>query len=274
MQTFAEVGVFMDDFKIMLKTMLSLEAVFNARKIKLRKTILFFLIINIGFSFPFVFSLLKMEQLSITAFIEPSDLEAVEIRSWLKDIRIEEDVLVYTGSEPYQRFEVGSHVILFDYDDSSETEEGLVARITKHYMMINPGIVLFSDYRGFERVNFSNFSNLETGDYFFKNALRGSIGQWIIPIGIVFYLIFLAMNAFFIFGMSLIAILFKFGDKVRLTYKETLSMVIYASVMPTVFTSLLTLFFNLLGLNLILYNFGTFLIYMLVRKRFLKAPKQ
>ncbi len=270
----------MNYFNEIGKTALSIKAIYACRKTPLYISIAFFLMINIGFTFPFVVSMLTLNQVSLESFITPEIVEEVNLdltADVLKGLYFEDDRLQSKDGVVKQEIFIGDIKVLIDLEDQEDSEatrDTYIARITEEYMELNYGMQLFSDYNNFELRDLEDMSNSDILDYFLVNGLRGSTKQWYFPISSLFYIVFTSMNTFFIFGMSLIAMLFRFGDNIKLKYKETLNIVIYCSVLPTVITVILTLMFDILGLNLILYNFGTFAMYIIVRRKFLKNPKK
>lgn len=273
-------------FKEIIKTSISLDSVYRARKTPLWITLIFFLLINVGFSFPFTFNMLKLEQMSVANFIEPAILEKAEADNslfFLEEVVMQAGVLSIENANQEEIvamknsvIDIGTFKIRFDYDDldESSTDSNVYAvRLTKNYMEMNLGVPMVTLYNTFEDVELKDLTHLERLDYFFVNGLRSTIKQWILPLGLFFYFAFLSINTVFVLGMSVLAILFRIGDKVKLTYKESLNMVVYASVIPIVISVVLSFMFNALGLNMIIYNFGTLGIYMLVRKKYLKNPK-
>ena len=262
--------------KEIMKTGLSTSAIFNSRKTPIAFTILFFVIINIGFSFPFLFSVLTLNNISAQTFIDPVTYEAMNDNpdlSFLKTMSMKKGRIVQKGYDDMQSFNLGGIGVLYDYHDELDSqyhENGFAIRITETYMEMKFGMTIYSSYEAFEDRTFSEMTSQELAEFFLIGGLRGSVSQWILPIGMFFYAAFFFMNLVFIVGLSFIALMFRLGDGIKLNYKETLNIVVYSSVLPTILSVVIALFFNGLGLNMIIYNFGTFIMYMLVRKNHLK----
>lgn len=268
-------GVAMQYFKEMGKTALSIKSIYECRKVPTIITIIFFLVINIGFTFPFAFSVISLEQVTVNRFIDETTFEELAVSDdfdFLKKMSLKDGQIINNGYDEIEEIAVGSQIYIFDYNDTLVDDDNRLytARITKDYMEIHFGLRLYSDYTYFEDTSFDNMSNPELIDYFLIGGLRRSTGQWALPISLAFYLVFFVTNTFFVLGMSLLALIFRLGDAVKLTYRETLNIVVYASVLPIIVSIFIPLIFNAIGLNLIIYNFGTFGMYMIVRNKFLK----
>ncbi len=266
----------MDSIKDLLKTALSFKAIFQSRRHSTLLIIVFYLILNIGFTFPFVLGLLKMDQLDAGNFVAEGTIEALTQDPQflvLKQSEIKNGVFL-PANDDLTVIEAGDLIIAIDPEDSieSDRETGFTARITDKYMYMNVAIPLYFDFQSFEDTRFDNMETLDILNYFLKNGLSASISQWLLPILMVFYLIFLLINTFFVAIVIALACLFRLGDKVKLSIKETINVVILSTVMPTVLAAVVSIVFNLLGLNLIIYNFGTFAVFMIVRKLYLN-PK-
>lgn len=263
-------------FKAIVKTSVSLKSIYECRKEKTYVSILFFLLINVGFVFPFIFGILTLEQVTIGTFLDPSQLEAVnESKSldFLKTMSLVDGYLEMDDNYDLANVPVGNYTLSIDLKDTYTRDKDLAPttiRLSKAYMEMNLGVTLFADYQHFEDINFTDMSNEDILDYFIMNGLRSSVAQWVYPVALFFYLAFVAINLIFVLGMSFLAMIFRVRDHVKLSYKETLNIVIYASVMPIIISVVVTMIFNALGLNLIIYNFGTIIVYMLVRKKYLK----
>lgn len=256
------------------KSTVSIKSVFENRKLPLWVTFLFFLITTIGFTFPFVIGLASSDQISSRLLLGEEAEVILNSLDWtdIKSMNMTNGHLV-GESKPVQIYQVGDKNFVLDYSDtiSTENEIGFAGRITQDYMYFNIGFPLYSDYQTFENADFSMYSNIEIFDYFLKNGFRASIKQWFIPIYMLFYLVFLSINMFFIFGVTLLALLFRLGDRIKLSVFETLNIVVYSSAMPTVVSIIMSIFFGFLGMNLLIYNFGTLAIYMFVRKKYLNV---
>lgn len=276
------------NFRDIIKTTISIEAIYRCRKTPLIISLFFFIMINVGFAFPFVFGVVKLDQINVTNYIPieaVTDFEEDPTTDFLRSYHVQDGELMGNSPEGITTINIDSYSMLVDLEDTmsqekinkgSENEQEVPAysaRVTKDYIEINIGVQIVSTYDNFEVISLENKTKTEILNYFLINTLRSSLKQWVIPLFMFFYLVFLLMNTVFVGGMSLLAMLFRVGDRIKLSYKETLNVVIYSSVIPTVIAAITSIFLNMLGVNLLIYNFGTFLVYMIVRKKFLKNPK-
>jgi len=276
------------DFKNIIKTTVSLKAIFYCRKVPIFMSVLFFALINIGFAFPFVVGVVKLDQINITNYIPIEAVESFEkdpSSDFLSTMKIEQGILSGDTPEGMTEIAMDDYVILLDLDDEYEKlkasngskdelySKSYVAHVTRDYILINFGVEIIATYSNFEQTNFAQMAKIDILNFFLINTLRSSMKQWVVPLFMFFYVVFLLMNSVFIVGMSVLALLFRVGDRIKLSFKETFNVVIYSSVIPTVIAAFTSVFFNMLGINLLIYNFGTFLVYMAVRRRFMKNPK-
>jgi maltodextrin utilization protein YvdJ len=265
------------DLKTIAKTAVSFKAIFECRNSKTYRMVVLFMLINIGFIFPFVVGVLSLEQISVATFLSPNEIQQINEKTsldFLKNLTIHEGYLEV--DDPYKNFaeSVGNYTLTMDYEDNYvETEEMTppTIRLSEAYMEMRLGITLFADYQNFEDIAFKDLSNAKIIDYFVKNGIKNSVGQWLFPVVLFFYLAFLIVNFLFILGMSALGLLFGFRDHVKLSYKETLNVVIGSSVIPVILSMVITLLFDTLGLNLMIYNFGTIAVFMIVRKKYMKS---
>lgn len=218
-----------------------------------------------------------MDQIDVTNYIPIEAVEQFEQEEqydFLNQWMVKDGKLIGDIPEEITKIQLDQYVIVIDPEDQWVEENATYsAHLTKEYIEIDIGVQLISDYNHFDSIALTNMTKTDILNYFLKNTLASTMKQWVAPLFTFFYLVFLFMNSFFVGGMSLLALLFRVGDKVKLTYKETLNLVIYSSVIPILIASISSIFLNMLGVNLLIYNFGTFLVYMIVRKRFLKNPK-
>ena len=254
------------------KSLYSIKAIFDSRKSPMWFALLFFLLLNVGFAFPFTYSFTKLEQINAASFLSEEEISALENTGeldFLKSASIVDGKLIGIESG-IKSIKIVKYEVVIDMDDEYTQSQEPFARLTSEYMMLNPGIKLYSNYEGFEVLDLSSASSKQALDYFLKQGLKGSISQWIIPLSVFFFIAFLMVNVLFVFGMSLLALLFRFGDKVRVTYPEILKMVIFSTTLPAVISILVTMPTSLLGLNLMIYDFGTIIMYMILRRNHLK----
>lgn len=267
------------NFKTMIKTTVSIRSIYECRKVPVFISVLFFIFINVGFAFPFVLSVIKMDQINVTNYIPVEAVEQFEQEDqydFLNQLSVADGKLTGDVPEGITKIQLDQYIIIIDPRDQwiqTEEEGAYSAHLTEDYIEIDVGVQMISDYSRFDTVDLTDMTKTEILNYFLKNTLASTMKQWVAPLFTFFYLVFLFMNSFFVGGMSLLALLFRVGDRVKLTYKETLNIVIYSSVIPILIASLSCIFLNMLGINLLIYNFGTFFVYMIVRKRFLKNPK-
>jgi len=276
------------DVKNIIKTTISLKAIFLCRKAPILISVLFFALINTGFAFPFVVGVVKLDQINITNYIPIEAVESFEkdeSSDFLTTMKIENGVLSGNTPEGMTELRMDDYVILVDLDDeydkanekngskNEQSTKNYVARVTRDYIDISLGVEIVATYSNFEQTHFEKMNKTDILNFFLINTLRSSMKQWVVPLFMFFYVVFLLMNSVFIIGMSVLALLFRVGDRIKLTFKETFNVVIYSSVIPTVIAAFTSIFFNMLGVNLLIYNFGTFLVYMAVRRRYMKNPK-
>jgi hypothetical protein len=262
--------------KDILKTPLSFEAIFKSRKAPLPIAILFFLLINIGFSFPFAFEMLTLRHVDSSVFLTEEEINKFSLQEEFKIIKslyLDDNELKSELTNNVQTIALNNKKVLINLENDNFDEEEYLAVFTKEYAYLNLGIKIYSDYVDIENTSFSDMDEKEILDFALKNILSKSIGQWFLPIYVMFYLAFLSINTLFVLGMSVLAIIFRIGDKIKLSYVETLKLVIFSSVMPVIISVIGTIPFNLLGLNVLIFDFGTFAVYMIVRSRFLKHSK-
>ena len=262
-----------------MKTPLSLKAVYDSRKMPLIISLIFLLMLQTGYVFPMFLDLITIQDVDAGYFLDSTtneSLENLDLDLSLGALSIVNHKLVVPSdvqTDKVENFSLSTLNIMVDYRDQYDYDKAAIQptiRITQDYATLDFGILLYATYDHFKDMSFDQMTASEFVDYFMNQIIINSKSQWLLPLTGALYGIFTLMNLLFLLGMSGLAMIFRMGDRKQLKYKETFTLMIYASVLPTMIAMIVGLIAGGIGFSVLIYNFGIIMMYFIVRKKYLK----
>ncbi len=282
----------MKKFKLMFKSLYSMDAIYELRKMPIILSLIFGLVLSMMQMTPFGFSLMKDETYRWDEKIWTlTDEEKVKLVESLPDYSIVDGHL--TGSDYYE-IKVNSDVSILFNGDANSINNGLVfnqdhlvfVEQGRQYQLsyvlfngdansINNGLVFNQDHLVFVEqgrqyqlsyvaYEGTNFATANYDDVFAPFAV-GLKPHLMAPFLLANYQSGILTFLIYSFVVAAISMLLKFGHTTFLKFKEVLNIVIYSATIPSV----IALVFGMLitpAFTTLIFNFGTPIVAYVVYK--------
>lgn len=248
----------MKKFKLMFKSLYSMDAIYELRKMPIILSLIFGLVLSMMQMTPFGFSLMKDETYRWDEKIWTlTDEEKVKLVESLPDYSIVDGHL--TGSDYYE-IKVNSDVSILFNGDANSINNGLVFN-QDHLVFVEQGRQYQLSYVPYEG---TNFATANYDDVFAPFAV-GLKPHLMAPFLLANYQSGILTFLIYSFVVATISMLLKFGHTTFLKFKEVLNIVIYSATIPSV----ISLVFGMLitpAFTTLIFNFGTPIVAYVVYK--------
>jgi maltodextrin utilization protein YvdJ len=262
-------------FRYFIGSLKSLKSIFDFRNEKGNKVLLYFILVNLIFSFPMNLHQIRNKGLNL-------DAERVLIRERITEdfvAQLPNDCSISTiGINCHESVDVevdaGDLLMVFNASDDYEAlNDNLVFYKDKIIFRRNDRVTESSYELYYEIVDFQALKqqDVKEATTILVNGFEESSHPLDIPFGIVMYTgTNLFMNGLYILIAGVLARLLKYGhSNIFPSYKELVKMFVFASTWPSVIGFGLGLF-ELYPFMNVIYQFGTPLMFLLVYNRQIK----
>ncbi|MGL4335553.1 MAG: DUF1189 family protein [Turicibacter sp.] len=256
----------MKTLKLMLRTVFSIDAIYELRKTPIIFTIIFGMFLSTLLMTPFAFSMLKDETYRFDEkFWMLTDDEKEEIMVSLPDGKIQDGKLTVTESSKIKvrddiaigfNTNTANYVngVIFESDQVTFVEQGRMYTMLYHY---------------FEGLDFSELKKMDVEegyDLLFSTVAKGLKPLMVLPNVVQNYQTGMLTVFIYAFIVALLSMLLKYGHTSFISYKEVLNIVIYSATLPVIIALLIG--FITPAFTILIFNYGTPLFaYSVYRKK-------
>lgn len=255
----------MTKIKQMFRAVYSAEAVYKLRKMPIFVTMLIAVFLGIIHMTPFTIRFFSLEiyRFDVQMWELDVDAQVQFLQSLPEDCYILDATLNCGEVNP---FVVGEDVRVHFNDADADVFNGMVFMDT-YFRFINEQQSYVLSYQSLEGLNFGHLQNLDDGSEILFNRVADALrGRLIVPFVLGTYQAGIVSFLIYIFTISVLSMLLKFGHTNFVTFKEMLNIMVFASLLPLVV--MITVGFVLPAISMIIFNMGTPLWAYVVYKKY------
>jgi len=240
--------------KQIMRATFSLKAIYQLRKAPIFLTLVMSLIIGILHFTPFTLTLIGVEP--YVRYVEQLWQLTPEARQWLIQALPQECFVsdLQLNCDSVLAYQLDDHFTLLINDETTAIERGLIFTANS-IKFVGSDVMQEFSYFHFEGLDFGDLQTHPEGYSIFLNrSAQAFRGVLMMPFVLGSYMTGIISFLGYIFSVSILSMLLKFGHSTFLKYKEVLNIIVFSALLPTMIAiviGLITPAFTTLIVNLL-----------------------